>query len=40
MLKKSSGTDDWEMLDNQRLGYNARNETLGANICWSRRKLY
>jgi hypothetical protein len=31
MIKKSSGTGDWEMLDNQRLGYNPRTETLGAN---------
>ena len=31
MIKKSSGTGDWEILDNQRLGYNGRNETLGAN---------
>ena len=31
MIKKSSGTGDWEILDNKRLGYNGRNETLGAN---------
>jgi len=31
IIRKTSGTGDWEMLDNQRLGYNPRNETLGAN---------
>jgi len=31
MIKKTSGTGDWEILDNKRLGFNGRNETLGAN---------
>jgi len=32
IIKESSGTGDWELLDNKRLGYNPRNESLSPNL--------
>jgi len=32
LLKESSGTDNWILMDNKRLGYNPRNEVLFPNL--------